>query len=229
VKVEEWVLAPIRVVSLNVWKNADWRVYHKEREKWLKYLSLVIPNGVHHDNFRYVSITVYHKNYARFYDQDNLIGGCKPVVDCLKELGWIFDDTRNWVRVWYYQTRIEDALAVGPELDQVTEESTEITLYHSGETPGWYLCPSCYKERWGGTLQDVSPGVFDGGHTGIMCDWCLNTEATLHLQTIVRRLDNGRGRIAREKAVQAKAARAEKTPTIPRRVQKSARLRRRRY
>ena len=40
-------------------------------------------------------ITVYQK--TRRFDEDNLHGACKPVIDCLKEMGFIYRDSPKWL------------------------------------------------------------------------------------------------------------------------------------
>ena len=41
-----------------------------------------------------VQLTIYN---ARRYDEDNLQGCQKPVLDALKNLGYIYDDSPRWL------------------------------------------------------------------------------------------------------------------------------------
>ena len=48
---------------------------------------------------------LYVCRYAKkALDYDNLVGGCKPLIDAIKELGMIVDDNEKWVKVTYTQT-----------------------------------------------------------------------------------------------------------------------------
>ncbi|MCI0659022.1 MAG: hypothetical protein L0170_18365 [Acidobacteria bacterium] len=47
-----------------------------------------------------VKITIVRRSEL---DYDNLVGGCKPVVDALKNVGFLKDDSPRWARVEYYQ------------------------------------------------------------------------------------------------------------------------------
>ena len=40
-------------------------------------------------------ITVYQK--TRRFDKDNLYGACKPIIDALKETGYIHNDSMPWL------------------------------------------------------------------------------------------------------------------------------------
>lgn len=44
---------------------------------------------------RHLSITVRHSGQER--DYDNLVGGCKPLVDCLVDQGLLVDDSPVWL------------------------------------------------------------------------------------------------------------------------------------
>ena len=49
------------------------------------------------------TITRYYGARCRPYDLENLIGGCKPLVDALKELGIINDDSPKFWTGYYQQ------------------------------------------------------------------------------------------------------------------------------
>jgi len=46
-----------------------------------------------------------HSQRMRTLDQDNLTGGAKSLIDALKKLGLIVDDTPTWVDVTYTQDK----------------------------------------------------------------------------------------------------------------------------
>jgi Holliday junction resolvase RusA-like endonuclease len=66
-----------------------------------------------------ISILVRHR---RLFDYDNLVRGCKPVIDCLTRLGWIADDSPALLAVDYAQ-------------EQSRKELTLITIQPKGFTP----------------------------------------------------------------------------------------------
>lgn len=41
----------------------------------------------------------------RLLDDDNFHGGCKPLIDSLRYAGYLKDDNRDNVRVWYEQIK----------------------------------------------------------------------------------------------------------------------------
>jgi Holliday junction resolvase RusA-like endonuclease len=41
-----------------------------------------------------VRITIHH---SRRYDEDNIYGSIKPVLDALRNVGYIHDDNRKWI------------------------------------------------------------------------------------------------------------------------------------
>ncbi len=44
----------------------------------------------------------------RLLDDDNFHGGCKPVIDSLRYAGYLNDDDRANVRVWYEQVKCKE-------------------------------------------------------------------------------------------------------------------------
>jgi Holliday junction resolvase RusA-like endonuclease len=48
------------------------------------------------DTVMWVQLTIYN---SRQYDPDNLVGAQKPVLDAMKSLGWIHDDSAKWIEL----------------------------------------------------------------------------------------------------------------------------------
>lgn len=40
-----------------------------------------------------------HVQHSRLYDYDNLVSGCKPILDSLKSLGYIIDDSPEHIEL----------------------------------------------------------------------------------------------------------------------------------
>lgn len=52
---------------------------------------------------RRVYVTRLYKKPKRAYDYDNLVWGCKPLIDVIRTNGWLFDDNPKHVEVIYNQ------------------------------------------------------------------------------------------------------------------------------
>ncbi len=112
-----------RIPSQNQSTYSHWIHYKTERDLWFSLLrtQLVprtspIPGKVH---IRIVSFR------TRMLDYANLVGGAKPIPDCLKRLNWITDDSDKWfqcdyqqrlVKAEYERTQID--IADVPDLDK---------------------------------------------------------------------------------------------------------------
>lgn len=80
--------------------NIGWK-YRKIRQEFLEALDK--PGCKAADNFRYIGvITRYYGERKRPYDLENLVGGCKPLIDALKHHNIIPDDNPA-VWVGYYK------------------------------------------------------------------------------------------------------------------------------
>lgn len=75
--------------------------YKKLRKSWE--WSLLGAVGPHHRELLrrqaaeckvQVQVTIHH---SRLYDQDNAIGSLKPVLDALKNVGYLRDDNAEWL------------------------------------------------------------------------------------------------------------------------------------
>lgn len=140
VGVERVSFLPKRTPSFNAFKGKHWSNYHNESKSWMGYCIAFIGRGAHNDKFRNIMIKTYHRGSTR-YDRDNHIGGCKPLIDSLKKLGWMKDDSPKWLNVIYRQGSVGD--------DGVLEPGTVVTIY----TQEWrpirrerYFCYICMSE-----------------------------------------------------------------------------------
>jgi hypothetical protein len=84
---------PRRVPSQNESVWAHWRVYSGEKKKWFALMSAALPKREPPERKVMIWITSYRN---RELDHMNLVGGCKPIPDCLKQLGYIKDDSPKW-------------------------------------------------------------------------------------------------------------------------------------
>lgn len=58
---------------------------------------------------------------TRLLDQDNLSGGCKGILDALKRLELIVDDTPKWVEVKYEQRVVKEGRGTIIEVEDFKE------------------------------------------------------------------------------------------------------------
>jgi Holliday junction resolvase RusA-like endonuclease len=91
---------PGRLPSLNEMLRMHWakRRRLKKDMAWGLMLSAGQPLSAHvgtRKRLCHVVIIVYQK--TRRFDEDNLAGACKPVIDCLKEMGFIYRDSPKWL------------------------------------------------------------------------------------------------------------------------------------
>lgn len=59
----------------------------------------------HEEKFAMVKLTRLIGTRGRLMDYDNLVGGAKPVLDALKVLGMVKDDSPKWIKVDYQQKK----------------------------------------------------------------------------------------------------------------------------
>src|SRR3990167_4253756 len=82
-----------------------WAAYKRLREDWEQRLFLAVPGRQRRAWLRMVvekrprvrvEVTVFRK---RPLDPDNLTGSLKPVLDGMKNLGLIVDDSKEWIEL----------------------------------------------------------------------------------------------------------------------------------
>ncbi len=101
-----------RVPSQNQMHYGHWSVYTKERDLWFVLLRQQLrPCSPVNKPVR-IALRSYR---TRLLDYANLVGGAKPIPDCLIRLGYLKDDSPDWFRCVYEQFKVSKA-----------EERTEI-------------------------------------------------------------------------------------------------------
>src|SRR5262245_2445999 len=94
------VIVPRELVSLNRFNGRHWARKHVETTHWEKDIWFAGAReqfqGPQTERCE-VRIVRVVPTFARFIrDQDNLFGGCKPILDALKRLQLIVDDSEAW-------------------------------------------------------------------------------------------------------------------------------------
>lgn len=119
---------PKKIESLNKLNKMHWSDRHRYTSDWaqqifVEHLRKYRSKPKKAKEKRYVQITSLRK---RKLDMDNLIGGCKGLVDALKKHDLIVDDSPKWIEVDYSQeiesknprTVIEVRGCVGSEVSE---------------------------------------------------------------------------------------------------------------
>lgn len=97
---------PRKLPSQNDWTNKRGMgaslAYKKERDVWMVLLRSVLTPQVPPMGRVTASITSYRTHEL---DYGNLVGGAKPIPDCLKRLGYIRDDCPKYFTCTYAQQK----------------------------------------------------------------------------------------------------------------------------
>ena len=94
---------PRRLESPNVWNGRHWRTKHRISQEWGDFITYAARSPYAWPWGREpvkLSLTVErHVPSARNFikDDDNLRFAVKPLLDALKRLGFIADDSRKWL------------------------------------------------------------------------------------------------------------------------------------
>lgn len=130
--VEKEVFIPIRANSQNDFHKRYWKKYYRIKKKWFKAIGFILGRGEHNDRKRSAWIIGYQPPRG-MYDDQNFVGGCKPIPDALKEFGWIKDDNRKRFSCQYTQEKVgthgTDELGVRIIILNLDFEWQEKTLY----------------------------------------------------------------------------------------------------
>ena len=91
---------PWPIASLNIWQRMHWTRRRKIGRAIAGYIGVARSGAA--STPRQVVIT---RIGPRVLDHDNLVGGCKPILDALVRGRWLVDDSPDWVTVEYRQER----------------------------------------------------------------------------------------------------------------------------
>ena len=93
---------PMKVESLNVLLRLHWASRRRLKNQW----AIMLKSRLHEAKRAYKFVQI-HAFRNRLLDYDNLVGGCKEaIVDNLKDLGFIEDDSPDKVNVIYNQSKV---------------------------------------------------------------------------------------------------------------------------
>ena len=108
-------------LSQNRTTYAHWTAHHRDKRSWMEEcrVKLAALHGLRLAWSSWVVRRVYGGRH-REMDYANLVGGCKPLIDCLTELAIIVDDSPSHFKCEYIQER-------------GTETYTVLTLQETGD------------------------------------------------------------------------------------------------
>ena len=92
-----------RVPSQNASMYRHWSAYTKERDAWFVLLRAQLPPRAAVAAPVRLAIRSFR---ARLVDFANLVGGAKPIPDCLIRLGYLKDDHPHWFACEYQQHQV---------------------------------------------------------------------------------------------------------------------------
>jgi len=94
--------------SANEWTYKHWRAYSRIKKRWLALLSQAwLPQRLHLSEPLPRVILAVERRSIRLLDEDNLVGGLKPIIDGLRTLGIIVDDAPGVLSLKYcFQTQV---------------------------------------------------------------------------------------------------------------------------
>ncbi len=96
------LVLPEATPSLNVWQRMHWAVRKREQHKW----AMIVYGALLIAGWSRISARAFGKRRltierfgVRALDPDNACGGAKPVIDELRHLGLLLDDTPEMVEL----------------------------------------------------------------------------------------------------------------------------------
>ena len=95
-----------RLPSQNAAQYRHWSAYTRERDAWFVLLRAQLPPREPVAHPVRLAIRSYRQ---RLVDFANLVGGAKPIPDCLIRLGYLKDDSPRWFSCDYQQHRVAKA------------------------------------------------------------------------------------------------------------------------
>jgi len=109
------ITLPTKIQSQNKRDKLHWATRSKQRQHWYTQLRMRLKPKEPPTALVSIRIVSYRN---RLLDYANLVGGdCKPIIDCLVQLGYIKDDSPRWFTCEYQQVQVAR-----------NEERTEIVL-----------------------------------------------------------------------------------------------------
>lgn len=100
------IVVPRATPSVNEWHGRHWSRYHKRRKVWMDEFGLAFGHVTRRAaatlpakpaGRRSVTVTRLMEPGDRRFDLENLVAGCKPIIDALKRLGVLHNDSPRWL------------------------------------------------------------------------------------------------------------------------------------
>lgn len=99
-------LIQLEIHSMNKFNNQYNRfAYSSYKKKCAHIIGLYFPCVERSRMLKKVTITRLYGKGKRELDYGNMVGGCKPILDILKKLGYIWDDSPMFIKEKYLQAK----------------------------------------------------------------------------------------------------------------------------
>ncbi len=92
-----------RIESLNKWQRMHWALRSKAKKEWWQEIIAACNGRVPRKRVKKKKKVVIVSYRKRKLDYDNLVGGGKPMLDALRKLKFIWDDSPEWLEIDYIQ------------------------------------------------------------------------------------------------------------------------------
>lgn len=100
------IMVPYKIESLNVIIRKHWSYRSREKKTWMDLIHMLGGKKIYKD-IPYTKVTILSKR-KRLLDKDNCYGGAKLVIDAIKELGLIEDDSLDKIELKVEQVKSKD-------------------------------------------------------------------------------------------------------------------------
>lgn len=95
------ITVPLQVESQNKTDRMHWRKRHKLKARWTSQLRAA-AGYVERPSIR-MAVTVESFRPRLITDHANMVGGCKMIIDSIRDVGLIHDDSDTWMVAAYVQ------------------------------------------------------------------------------------------------------------------------------
>lgn len=112
------------IKSNNKFVGHHWSRGHRDKKLWLQHLFAACSGNYPQANGRRMRVTITSYR-PRKLDSDNMNGGCKKLLDAMKTLGMIVDDSPKWIEAEFRQEKIAGQFShVKIELEPIEENQS---------------------------------------------------------------------------------------------------------
>lgn len=105
---------PLEVPSQNVTDRMHHMARHRLKQTWALRIKGTVLALWKAKETRKMAVTIHSYRTRRITDHANLVGGCKMVIDAIRDAGLIVDDSDKWMVATYNQDVASKSPTGGP-------------------------------------------------------------------------------------------------------------------